>query len=76
VGNCHQDGPEFALIAQRLLDQGYEGLTREMNRLARYMKDKGMYSECLDGQFRIRCFCTCVVESDSRLTHYVYTAEL
>lgn len=69
VGNCHQDGPEFAFIAQRLLDQGYEGLTREMNRLARYIKDKGMYSECLDGQFRIRCFCTCIVESDSRLIH-------
>ncbi|KAH8090619.1 NUDIX hydrolase domain-like protein [Filobasidium floriforme] len=49
VGNCHQDGPEFAFVSQRLLDQGYEGLTREMNRLARYMKDKGMYSECLDG---------------------------
>ena len=51
VGNCHQDGPEFAFISQRLLDQGYEGITREINRLAEYMRDKGMYNECLCGQF-------------------------
>lgn len=74
VGNCHQDGPEFAFIAQRLLDQGYEGLTREMNRLARYMKDKGMYSECLDGQSGNHCLLTCTAKRHLRLRHYIYTA--
>lgn len=49
-GNCHQDGPEFAFFSREVLEQGYEGITREMNRLAGYMRDKGMFEECLCGQ--------------------------
>ena len=49
VGNCHQDGPEFAYISPELLKGGYETITREMNRLAGYLRKKGLFSECLDG---------------------------
>jgi hypothetical protein len=50
-GNCWQDGPEFAFISERLQKGGYETITREMNRLAKYMKGKGMFAECLDGRW-------------------------
>ena len=49
IGNCYQDGPEFAYLCPKLLKGGYEMMTREMNRLMKYLKDRGLFDECLQG---------------------------
>jgi hypothetical protein len=67
VGNCHQDGPEFAFISDRILKGGHEVITRELARLAGYMRAKGMFSECLDGELAAAPLRSCqpVMEFDA-----------